>query len=106
MQLMKELVEQQSRFAASLRQTWRLLGSAKCFAAHLFDQFCRPDPDVRFDFQQAAAGSPAAQYLLGCRYLTGEGVPHDEAQARVWLAKSAAQGNVDAVAVIGRLTSK
>jgi len=48
------------------------------------------------DAVAATNGSASAQYLLGRRYLQGEGVRLDEQSARRWFEKSAAQGNRDA----------
>jgi Sel1 repeat-containing protein len=59
---------------------------------------------VEFQKQRAAAGSPTAQFDLGCRYLDGVGVPQDVELARQWLAKSAAQGNAQAKAKLTALS--
>src|ERR1700680_1986541 len=44
----------------------------------------------------ASAGNREAQYLLGAFYLNGVSGPRDPARARIWLEKSAAQGNARA----------
>src|SRR6516225_11999116 len=41
----------------------------------------------------AGAGNADAQYLLAAFYLNGLGGPRDPVQAKLWLEKSAAQGN-------------
>lgn len=46
-----------------------------------------------FQRQRAEGGSPSAQYELGLRYLTGNGVEVSLAEARRWLAASANQDN-------------
>ena len=46
------------------------------------------------DLQRLADGGNAdAQYLLGAFYLNGLGSPRDPVKAKLWLEKSAAQGN-------------
>ncbi len=47
-----------------------------------------------FQTKRAEAGSPTAQYELGVRYLTGNGVQKNLLEARKWLAASAKQDNV------------
>jgi TPR repeat protein len=42
------------------------------------------------------AARTSAQYDVGALYANGQGVPKDEAQARVWFARAAAGGNEDA----------
>ena len=44
---------------------------------------------VEFQKKRAAEGSPSAQYDLGLRYLTGDGVEKNEELARKWLEASA-----------------
>ena len=44
-----------------------------------------------------------AQYALGMRYLTGNGVPQDDAQGRKWLEKSAKNGESRAVKELAKL---
>ena len=51
---------------------------------------------MKFDRLEAENGSAVAQYMLGRRYLYGDGVPKDEILARQWLEKAAAQGIRDA----------
>ncbi len=58
---------------------------------------------AKSDIDEAAKGSASAQYLIGRRYLDGEGVRKDEGQARRWLEKSAAQGNLDAQAALQKI---
>jgi TPR repeat protein len=55
---------------------------------------------LKFQQDQAANGSPSAQYDLGMRYLRGDGVEKDETLARQWLEKSAAQDNAQAKAAL------
>lgn len=52
---------------------------------------------VSLQKEQAEKGRPGAQYALGIRYLTGDGVPKDGKLGREWLEKSAKQGESDAV---------
>jgi hypothetical protein len=48
-------------------------------------------------FRRAAEnGDPKGQYCLACLLLDGEGLPHDPAEAKIWLAKSAEGGNAEA----------
>lgn len=48
---------------------------------------------VEFQTKRAEGGSAQAQYDIGLRYLTGDGVERDETKAREWLQKSADGGN-------------
>jgi TPR repeat protein len=48
---------------------------------------------VAFQKQRALEGSESAQYELGIRYLSGEGVEKDPKAARYWLKLSAQGGN-------------
>jgi TPR repeat protein len=48
---------------------------------------------VAFQKKCAQEGSPSAQYQLGLRYLKGEGVPKDLAEARKWLSLAAKDGH-------------
>ena len=54
----------------------------------------------RIEMQEAEQGSASAQFMLGRRYLYGDGVAEDEEQARRWLEKAAAQGELDAQATL------
>lgn len=51
---------------------------------------------VEFLKKRAEAGSASAQYELGKRYMTGDGVEKDLTLARKWLEASANQGNENA----------
>ena len=51
---------------------------------------------MKLDRQEAESGSASAQYMLGRRYLYGDGVTKDGVAARRWLEKAAVQGNRDA----------
>ncbi len=61
---------------------------------------------VQIELQEAEKGSASAQYMLGRRYLYGDGIPKDEQLARRWLEASAAQGNSDAQAKLQSLASQ
>ncbi len=50
----------------------------------------------------AAAGHRRAQINIGILYLRGQGVPRDVVQARAWLEKAAAGGDVYALYTLGR----
>jgi TPR repeat protein len=52
---------------------------------------------IKYHRQRAEAGSDNAQYELGIRFLTGNGVEKDEKLGREWLARSAKSGNPKAV---------
>jgi hypothetical protein len=58
---------------------------------------------LKFQLGRASNGSAYAQCALGKRYLEGKGVPKDEALARSWLEKSAAQGDEEAKAALRKL---
>ncbi len=51
----------------------------------------------------ATKGHAVAQYNLGLLYANGQGVPKDDAQARLWYEKAAVQGHADAQVNLGRL---
>jgi hypothetical protein len=51
--------------------------------------------------QLADKGEPAAQYALGLRYASGEGVKQDDKAAATWFLKAAENGNVKAQAALG-----
>jgi TPR repeat protein/putative methionine-R-sulfoxide reductase with GAF domain len=51
--------------------------------------------------QFAAKGEPAAEYALGMRYASGEGVKQDDKEAASWFLKAAENGNVKAQATLG-----
>lgn len=50
----------------------------------------------------AAAGSTAAQFVLGHMLLTGQGVARDEAAAYRWFSLAAQSGRADALNMVGR----
>ena len=52
---------------------------------------------IEFQKKRAEAGAPSAQYDLGMRYLTGDGLEKDPKLARKWLYSSATNGNSQAV---------
>ncbi|HYV31972.1 MAG TPA: hypothetical protein VEO53_12825, partial [Candidatus Binatia bacterium] len=54
----------------------------------------------RIEMQEAEKGLASAQYMLGRRYLYGDGVAVDEDEALHWLEKAAVQGNPDAQATL------
>ena len=51
--------------------------------------------------QLAVSGDSAAQYALGLRYASGNGVKHDDKEAAAWFSKAAENGNVKAQAALG-----
>jgi putative methionine-R-sulfoxide reductase with GAF domain len=51
--------------------------------------------------QFAASGDPPAQYALGLRYASGDGVKQDDKEAAAWFSKAAENGNVKAQAALG-----
>ena len=61
---------------------------------------------VKFEMQEAEKGNPSAQYMLGRRYLYGDGVTKDEKEGRRWLQASAVQGNPDAQTKLQSLASQ
>ncbi|GEM_PF-2250114 len=57
-----------------------------------------PDPDreqriVDFQLQKAISGNPTSQYDIGIRYLKGDGLDQDRAQALNWLKMADQGGN-------------
>jgi hypothetical protein len=61
------------------------------------------DPLLGYQKQQAEKGDPQAQYALGIRYLTGNGVEENFILARHWLEKSSKNGNLKARAKLREL---
>lgn len=51
----------------------------------------------------ARDGVPAAQYLLGSLYGTGQGVDQDGEEAVKWLARAAEQGHYEAAMTLGNM---
>jgi TPR repeat protein len=51
--------------------------------------------------QAANGGDPDAQYELGLRYVSGQGVEEDHVKALAWYKKAASGGNVQAMTNIG-----
>jgi GAF domain/PilZ domain/Sel1 repeat len=51
--------------------------------------------------QLASGGDPSAQYALGLRYASGDGVKQDDKEAAAWFTKAAENGNVKAQAALG-----
>lgn len=52
---------------------------------------------IDFQHKRALGGSPSAQYDLGLRYLTGDGVEKNEKTALKWINASATNGNAQAI---------
>jgi TPR repeat protein len=61
------------------------------------------DRVVTFQRQSALSGNRTAQYDLGMRYLRGDGVEQDNAQAEHWLKLAAAQGESRAARALAQL---
>jgi uncharacterized protein len=55
-------------------------------------------------FEAARQGHSQAQYSLGIMFLTGTGVVQDEAEAKRWIGRAAAQGHADAGAYLSGKT--
>jgi TPR repeat protein len=60
---------------------------------------------IKVEKAQAQDGNASAQYMLGRRYLYGDGVAKDEAAALRLLEQSASQGNADAKALLRSVES-
>jgi putative methionine-R-sulfoxide reductase with GAF domain len=60
-----------------------------------------PAGDLQTMRRLAEQGDPIAQFAVGARYATGEGVPQDYAEAVRWFSKAAEQGHVPAQATLG-----
>jgi hypothetical protein len=61
---------------------------------------------VTIEVQEAEKGDATAQYMLGRRYLYGDGVPKNEQEAHHWLQAAATQGNADALAKLQTLAAQ
>ncbi len=61
---------------------------------------------IEFQKKRAAEGSPSAQYDLGMRYLTGDGLERNEELARKWLEESAKNDYLRAKAKLEELDRK
>jgi len=59
---------------------------------------------IEWQKQRAEAGSDNAQYELGMRYLTGNGVDQDEKIGREWIKKAAKNGNAQASKKLAELS--
>jgi TPR repeat protein len=71
----------------------------------------RVDPErdqriLNFQRQNAASGNPSAQYDLGMRYLRGNGVEQDDAQAMEWLKLASQNGDGRAKKELAELQTK
>lgn len=60
---------------------------------------------IKYHRQRAEGGSDSAQFELGMRYYTGNGVEKDEKLGREWLEKSAKAGNIKAIDKLKELGS-
>ncbi len=58
---------------------------------------------LKWQLQEATNGAAHAQCSIGLRYLRGDGLPQDKTLARVWLQKSADQGNSEAISGLQKL---
>jgi hypothetical protein len=58
------------------------------------------DTDLQQLMQDARTGSSTAQYLLGMKYLEGDGVAQDSAEANKWLTEAATRGHESAVKIL------
>ncbi len=61
------------------------------------DKKAAVDRVVALTKERAEKGRSAAQFDLGMRYLSGDGVPSNPKLGREWIEKSAKQGETDAV---------
>ena len=55
--------------------------------------------------KRAEEGSAEVQYDLAVQFANGEGIPKDEAKARMWLEKAAAQGHGKAKKMLETLSA-
>lgn len=62
----------------------------------------RSKEEFRALLEQAESGDPAVWYDLAIRYLEGDGVERDPAQAVHWLEQAAEDGDLRAMDVLGR----
>src|ERR1043166_885421 len=84
-----------------------IIEALKMEKARLIAQYDRMlQQKVEGEVQRAKGGSPSAQYMLGRRYLYGDGVGKDPQAARAWFEASAAQGNPDARAMLSSLAGQ
>ncbi len=58
------------------------------------------DTDLQQLRQDARTGSSTAQYLLGMKYLEGDGVAQDPAAASQWLTEAASRGHEEALKML------
>jgi predicted aspartyl protease len=79
------------------------MSQRKLYFAYLGgDAFTRSDGMPDWMRAEAESGNPDAEYVLASAYNSGNGVPHDPAQAQAWLHKAAAAGQPNANLSIGR----
>lgn len=85
-------------FCAPPQKTAESLQAQRAF---LLEQYAEANKRrAMMDVAAAEKGSASAQFLLGWRYMNGEGVPKDTREGRRWFEKSAAQGNRDALTAL------
>jgi len=89
--------------AASDERARRELASAQQAEATARSKAATEVRVINYQLEQAEKGLPSFQYEVGKRYLRGDGVEKDEAKARAWFEKSAAQGESLAVKALAEL---
>lgn len=67
------------------------------------EQAAQGERILKYQFAEAEKGLPSFQYIVGRRYLNGDGVTQSVAQAKIWFNKAAEQGNTDARAALEKL---
>lgn len=88
---------------------WMRQGDQPLFAQNIFtyalvfDMNGNTAEAVRLLAVAAEAGHAVAQYMLGARYLDGDGVEADRETAVAWLQKAAAQGDAEAIKLLEQL---
>ena len=70
------------------------------------NEFSQNITSLADQMEAAEGGSPTAQYNLGMRYATGQGVVQDFKVAADWLSKSAQQDDMDAQSALGTMYMK
>jgi hypothetical protein len=92
---------QKAAAAAVARAKWRASPEGQAAAEAKVERL--ESAVVKFQREQALAGSARCQFELGVRHLTGNGVEKDEAAARKLLAQAAAQDHEEARAKLAEL---
>lgn len=101
----KEEAEKDDRLAKSVEKAKEFARTQAKVEAD-FKQFAADAKTFAFFLKRAESGDVESQHEVALRLLVGKGVERDEAKARDWLAKAAAQGHAKAKARLAETNGK